>query len=563
MPASQYLHTATQQQAGQGHVEIPIISAIVDRVGYAFPLAILFVVYLLIRYPDRLIGSHPARPGVHCFPGHPIMGNTLGLIKRGTVNQFENFLEETRKTSLPAISWTFPPNGRTILVNRPEYIEHIQKTNFENYVKGPFFRSAFADLLGHTGIFVADGHVWKTQRKMASHIFSVNQFRTLVQGVVHNELSTVAGLMQGISSNSQSITLPEIFFRYTLSSFSKMAFSADIGCLDKDPKCLQEAVPFAVAFDSAQDHINKRFTRPGWQLWERFTDGGKKMKQWTGVMRSFALDIIKERLREYQQQQKSEKGAASASDKKEKDLLALFMDLTQDEEDLLAVVLNFLIAGRDTTAQALSWLFVELINNPEHVPLIRQEIETVLGSSTASNPHYLDYDQMKDLPYTQACISEAIRLHPPVPKNGKRTLKDDVLLPGNNPDLPPIKVYAKEQVAWSDWVMARTPEVWGPDCEEYKPTRFLEPLNDPNALVKWRYANPGQWKFHAFNGGPRLCLGISLANFEALSFVVSVVPHYDVTQDPNQAWPPTYTNSVTHPCQPYKVQVKLRKEAEL
>lgn len=488
-----------------------------------------------------------------------------------TKNQFHNFLDESRRASEAAFSWTFPPQGRIIMFNRPEYIEYIQKTNFENYEKGVFFKSAFADLLGQTGIFVADGHTWKTSRKMASHIFSVNQFRTVVQSVVHNELQSVAGLMQSLTSNPSGagvVTLPEVFFRYTLSSFAKMAFTSDIGCLRPDAACLSEAVPFAIAFDRAQDHINSRFTRPGWQLWERYTKAGKAMKQDVGVIRGFAANIIKERLREQRELASLNEKPATTGNvastlkaSKEKDLLGLFMDLTQDEEDLLAVVLNFLIAGRDTTAQALSWLFVELNDHPQYTQRIREEIELVFGPSSAAAPHCLEYDRIKDLPYTQACISEAIRLHPPVPKNGKRVLKDDVIRP-SNPDLPSVQVYAREQVAWSDWVMARTPEVWGEDCEQYKPERFLapEPTSQPNTSP-WKLVNHGQWKFHAFNGGPRLCLGISLANFEALSFVTSVLPHYDVVQTQNATWPPEYSNSVTHPCKPYKAEIRARKEA--
>lgn len=53
------------------------------------------------------------------------------------------------------------------MLNRPEYIQYIQKDHFTNFPKGKLFREFFADVLGHTGIFVADGEVWKTQRKLA------------------------------------------------------------------------------------------------------------------------------------------------------------------------------------------------------------------------------------------------------------------------------------------------------------------------------------------------------------------------------------------------------------
>ena len=55
----------------------------------------------------------------------------------------------------------------------------------------------------------------------------------------------------------------------------------------------------------------------------------------------------------------------SAADKSGKDLLELFMDRGLTREELLPVILNFLIAGRDTTAQSLAWLFFELWKRPE------------------------------------------------------------------------------------------------------------------------------------------------------------------------------------------------------
>lgn len=227
-------------------------------------------------------------------------------------------------------------------------------------------------------------------------------------------------------------------------------------------------------------------------------------------------------------------------------------------QDLLIVVLNFLIAGRDTTAQSLSWLFIELMAHPEHISIIRDEIRCNLEAAADDEPVLLDYDRMKDLPYTTACISEAIRLHPSVAKNVKMVERDDVIVPqGPNPhNLPSFKVYRGEKVAWSDWVMARTPEVWGDDCAEFKPSRFLRDGDDDKPGA--RYQSPSEWQFHAFNGGPRRCLGQQLAMYEALALVVAVVPHFDVSwlQGQKTQWPPTYTSSVTHPSQPYEVRVQ-------
>jgi cytochrome P450 len=238
-------------------------------------------------------------------------------------------------------------------------------------------------------------------------------------------------------------------------------------------------------------------------------------------------------------------------------------------------------AGRDTTAQSLSWFFIELFAHPEHVQPILDEIALLFPSSAtdADTPNYLAYDDLRQLPYMQACLAESIRLHPPVPKNSKTALADDVITPLNSAGTstipPPVKVFKGEMVAWSDWVIARLPTVWGEDCAEYKPSRFL--LADESGPGGWRFnTNLGPWKFHAFNGGPRLCLGMTLAYFEAMAVLTLILPKWDLKwAAPHEGqvclgkrppptgrseeeekrdgweWPPNYKSSLTHPCEDY------------
>lgn len=156
-----------------------------------------------------------------------------------------------------------------------------------------------------------------------------------------------------------------------------------------------------------------------------------------------------------------------------------------------------IIAGRDTTAQTLSWLFYELAAHPEHVDLIREEVTEVMGKDASAERRWLKFEDMKRLPYTLAVMHETIRLHPPVPKNGKQAIKDDVIIPqGPNPhNLPPLQVYAGERVGWSDWVMNRLEDVWGPDAAGFNPTRFLT----RGEKGEWVYVQQSPYKFHVFN----------------------------------------------------------------
>ena len=77
-------------------------------------------------------------------------------------------------------------------------------------------------------------------------------------------------------------------------------------------------------------------------------------------------------------------------------------------------VLNFIIAGRDTTAQALSWCTWLLTLHPEIADKIKKESEEVLGDQL-----YPDYENVKQLKYAQAVFYETLRLYPSVPGNSR------------------------------------------------------------------------------------------------------------------------------------------------
>ncbi|KAE8227149.1 hypothetical protein CF319_g349 [Tilletia indica] len=554
-----------------------VLTDILERTGIILPFAGLFIVVLAFIYHDRTPFTKPKRAGLYWSDKTlPLLGHTVEMVQMGFQGELDVALRCSKLSKVGGWHLNILGQGNLLVLSRPEYIEAIQKTYFENFEKGDFFRDRFADVLGRDGIFVADGHTWKHARKTASHIFSAGQFRNWVQVVVHDELDKVVSLLNEVTSNKGTsspagnnsqgvITLPELFFRYTLNSFSRMAFGTDIGCLTKDPVCLETPVPFAVAFDYAQLIINLRILTPMFQLVDLITPRGRNMRKAVNTIREFAGGIIDDRLRDRKLNVPKETAPgpgsiAQLAKKDGKDLLDLFMETTQDREELLVVVLNFLIAGRDTTAQLLSWFFYEMMAHPEHLDGIRRELTEVLGECPEEG-YRLPYDRMRDLPFTFACITEALRLHPSVPKNGKRCIKDTLLVPSapNHTNLPPVQVYKGEMAGWSDWVMARLPEVWGADCEEYKPSRFLDTDAEGNSTTK-QYS---QWQSHMFNGGPRLCLGMNLANFEALSIVAAIVPLFDfhwarAEQGQTASWPPKYISSITHPMEPYQVEFRRR-----
>ena len=534
--------------------------------------SVLILALLCLIAPDRYIfASH--RKGIKEPPGAlPLVGNLPLLLDIAAKRRrfLDEFLHLQKTIGAGGQPWaaTFPYlGGRVTAINRPEYIRWVQKTNFENYVKGTQFQNSMGDVMSLHGIFVADGEIWRKQRKMASHIFSVGNFRTHVQKTIQGDLAVLNKLFRNASESQTEINLPDLFFRFTLSSFALMAFSADIKCLPSHVEGLQKVVEFAANFDYAQRVMDERFVDPLARFTELFSPQGRKMRKTIKNLHSFCYKIIDLRLAA-----RARGEAQAASGKGDKDLLALFMEQNLNRDELLPVVLNFIIAGRDTTAQALAWLFWELSKNPECVERARREIHDRLGSG--SDFRSMGYDDLSSMVYVQACFLEALRLHPSVPKNLKVAVKDDVIRPyaqGSSEaeaapnavptasKLPDLVIKKGETVSWQDWVMGRMPELWGEDCEQFKPERFIEQRADGSSSIK----TYSQYLFHAFNAGPRLCLGQTLATYEGCAVVAEILGNFDVQFD-HQALAndvPTYDDSLTLPVKnPYKIRVQARDD---
>lgn len=539
-------------------------SDVTNNATYVAATCGIGLLLLALMYPDRLVGTH-ARKEIKTAQGAwPLIGNLffafrLYIKQRKSLHELLRVQREDGAGGKP-LTMTFPILGnRALLINRPEYIHYCQKTEFETFVKGYPFQRSFKDLLGSHGIFVADGEVWKKQRKMASHIFSVGNFKTYVQDTIQTDLDIINRLCTDAAQRKQFVNVCDIFFRFTLSTFSTMAFSADLQCLPDTVEGLKRRNEFADAFDRAQLVADNRFFDP-LPLWlEWFNSQGASMRRDIKLLNNYCYRIIDLRLAA--QQSGEAKGAVDS--KQGKDLLQLFMEMGLKREELLPIVLNFLIAGRDTTAQSLAWAFYRFWQHPEVVDKIRQEVSEKLGDRK------MGYDDIKQLPYLNAAFYEAVRLNPAVPKNARFATKDTIIRPyagldkplsGNGErDLPDVPVRKGEGVIWSDWAMARMPEIWGPDCEEYKPTRFLEDREDGSGEQQIKQFP--QAFFHAFNAGPRVCLGQTLATFEGMAAIAEILTHFDVVYEDDKLRndPPIYADSVTHPIEnPYNVSFRAR-----
>ncbi|KAI8969842.1 cytochrome P450 [Pilobolus umbonatus] len=485
---------------------------------------------LAIKYNDRAVFyEHPNMPHTS---GHPLIGDLYNIANN--TDYFHDYSGHLFK-KLNTMTYSISVLGNVPHVNTidPRNVDHILRANFKNYTKGPKFIDSLHDLLGE-GIFNANGENWKYQRKAASYIFNVKNFRDEFTNVFVKEMMVMdTHILQKAADNGQLIDFSELMFKFTMDSFVSIGFGVHL-----DSLLMDGPAPFAASFDYLQQLAFLKIVNPIVPVVQFakkiFTPWKMTAEDHVKVVNNFAASVIKKRRIEL------EKGAEF------KDLLSRFMNTTNqhgnklNDEELRDSILNFIIAGRDTTAQALSWLFYNIMLQPRIEKKMLEEIEKVITDETELDPVSL-YETISGMPYIHAVFYETLRLYPSVPGNQKYALEDDIW-----PDGTEIK--AGHTVGWSSYNQGRNKDTWGEDAADFVPERWIE---KDGSLKR---ASASEWP--AFHHGPRVCLGQNLATLEALVSVIMLLRRYTFELAPDQEI--TYQISLTLPMK-YGMKVFVRR----
>lgn len=170
-------------------------------------------------------------------------------------------------------------------------------------------------------------------------------------------------------------------------------------------------------------------------------------------------------------------------------------------------MVSFLLAGRDTVASGLTTFFLLLSQNPSVAAAIREEIDTVKKNDDVLSPH-----QLQNMHYVHAALYESLRLYPPVQFDSKFSADDDILPDGT-------LIRKGTRVTYHIYAMSRMESIWGEDCMEFKPERWLrDGIFTPESL----------YKYPVFQAGPRVCLGKELSVMEMKAVIVSIMHRFNI-----------------------------------
>lgn len=277
--------------------------------------------------------------------------------------------------------------------------------------------------------------------------------------------------------------------------------------------------PFSLAFDYASDHIGLRFQNPLYRLTEIFT--GSHFRSALIEVKQFGKQIVRNA-----RSRRSKEAFETLYTKEEPQfdtLIDALMEAFPNPEIVADSALNFLSAGRDTTAQSFTWTFYLLMRHPEVVDFVQEELRLLREPKTLERGmrkvSVADL-QSNRVPRIMALFYEALRLRPPVPFELKQC-QEDVILPDGT-FLPRGSV-----VVWCVWAINRACQTFGADAECFRPSRWLG--EDGKLVTKTPY------EFPVFNGGPRACLGKKMAEVMAVFLLLNLLDEFEFEEMLNSA----------------------------
>ncbi|HLE16036.1 MAG TPA: cytochrome P450 [Anaerolineales bacterium] len=362
-----------------------------------------------------------------------------------------------------------PAPETAYLLNHPDYVKHVLVDNNRNYSKATYSNQVFKKVIGD-GLITAEGEAWRRQRRLMQPAFHHTRVQRL-DGLIVEAAQAMLEKWQQYYEQGQPVDMAREMAGLTLTVTTRALFGVNLG---ERVKQVGEIVNRAALF----------FEKPN----------NPAVRQSSLEFRAVVDEIIRERKRDFQ-----DTG----------DLLSAMMQARDetgragwDDEQLRDQLSGLLLAGYETTANALTWTWYLLSQNPWAVERLRGELQ---GRLAGRAPRYAD---LEGLPYLRRVLDESLRLYPPAWILGRRAIGED--------SIGGYYVAPGTVLAISIYTLHRHPAFWE-NPEDFDPQRFAPAI----AARRHKYA------YIPFGGGPRQCIGNNFGLLEAGLIIACVAQRFE------------------------------------
>jgi len=390
----------------------------------------------------------------------------------------------------PTFTFHFGGARGAFVTTEPRVIQHVLKTNSENYRMSDIRVRRMAEFQGK-GLLNSHGEEWLRQRRFLAQGMRRSRLAALLPYQVALVEPTVDGL------DGEGTQGPVEIYPFMVRLTFRLVGRALLGDGLTDAQIDQ----LGSAISTIQAFMVRQIVQPYRIPWYRVSGVSRRHQRLRQEGDRIVRDLIEARRRE---------GRRGEGEKEKGDLLELLLGTPYRDsgermtaEQVLIESMQLLVAGNETSPVTLSWTLALLARHPEWAERIRDEVEKVFGGGpvTLEGLHRLDV--------TLRVIDEAMRLYPPFWMIDRMALADD--------EVEGIRIPAGFTVVPYIYGTHRNPEVWR-DPDRFDPDRFL-----PEAK---RERHP--FAHLPFGGGPRICIGSNLAILQMLLVLSSFVRRYEV-----------------------------------
>jgi len=392
--------------------------------------------------------------------------------------------EHLAKTYGPATHYRMM--GTDILfLNHPDFVQEVLVTQSGNFIRERTLRR-MKILLGE-GLLTSNDPVHMQHRRIVAPAFHRQRIAAYADEIVRSAAATAERWKSG-----QAIDIGAAMMELSLSIVARTLFASevtdDVRAINHETHAIMRLYNLLVILPRLESYLH-------WPL-----PGVTRFRKARAHLDSVAYRIIRERREDPNDRH---------------DLLSMLL-LSRDEdgnaltdEQVRDEMLTIFLAGYETTANALTWTWYLLSQNPDAREQMHAELDRVLAGRT---PTLADY---ANLTYTQQVFSESMRLYPPAWAMGREAAVDV--------ELGPYRIPAGSHVFFSQWIIHRSPEFF-PDPLRFDPSRHT----DAAKAARPRFA------YFPFGGGSRQCIGESFAWMEGILAVATIAQQWKLNLVPNQ-----------------------------
>ena len=378
-------------------------------------------------------------------------------------------------------------------LTHPDHIEEVLVRNAANFQKSRDY-GALKFILGN-GLLTNEGASWQRQRQLIQPAFRHENIAAYAEIMVDSTAKHLSRWKDG-EKRDLHYEMAEL----TLDIVAKSLFGSKLA---HDARGIGEEI--AAVMERFQTQAALTFLLP-----DRFpVPKTPRLLRSKKRLEEVVLSIIRER----------RKSSAKAND-----LLQRLLDARDEagarmsDEQLREEVMTLFLAGHETTANALTWTWYLLAQNPEAERVLAAELSSVLAGRA---PTMADLPR---LPYTEMVVKESMRLYPPAWGIGRRALQEF--------ELGGYRIPAGTTIFIMQWVTHRDARFF-PDPERFEPERWRD---DP--IRKGRIP---RFAYFPFGGGPRVCIGAGFAMMEATLLLAGIAQRYRFTLAPNAKVTPHFS----------------------